>query len=219
MLEVSVGQRSEPGPRPANEDFAGWTTPLAPERGRKGVLLAAADGVSGHAGGREAAEHSVRGLIADYYATPDTWDVGRSLDRVLQAINQWLIAQARSRPERLGMASTIAALVLRGNRYWVAHAGDTRCYLRRAQLLTQLTADHVWRRPEMDHVLTRALGLDPRLTVDIADGELEVGDVWLLATDGAWAPLGRGPPSRRCCRAARAREQWNNGACEQHLLH
>jgi len=191
MLEVSVGQRSEPGPRPANEDFAGWTTPLAPERGRKGVLLAAADGVSGHAGGREAAEHSVRGLIADYYATPDTWDVGRSLDRVLQAINQWLIAQARSRPERLGMASTIAALVLRGNRYWVAHAGDTRCYLRRAQLLTQLTADHVWRRPEMDHVLTRALGLDPRLTVDIADGELEVGDVWLLATDGAWAPLGR----------------------------
>lgn len=191
MLEVAIGHRSESGPRPANEDFAAWATPLAAERAQKGVLLAASDGISGHAGGREAAEHAVRGLISDYYATPDTWEVGRALERVLQAINQWVLAQGRARPEQLGMACTLTAVVLRGRRYWVVHAGDTRCYLRRGGRLAQLTTDHVWRRPEMDHVLTRAIGLDTRLALDVSEGELEPGDVWLIATDGAWAPLGR----------------------------
>lgn len=185
MLEVAVGHRTESGPRAANEDFVAWTTPLAAERARKGVLLAAADGVSGQGGGREAAEHAVRGLIADYYATPDTWDVARALERVLQAINDWILAR------QVGMATTVAAVVLRGRRYWVAHAGDTRCYLRRGGKLTQLTLDHVWRRPEMEHVLTRAVGLDKRLALDLSDGELEPGDVWLLATDGVWMPLAR----------------------------
>jgi serine/threonine protein phosphatase PrpC len=214
MLEVAVGHRSESGPRAQNEDFAAWTTPLAPERTRKGILLAASDGVSGHAGGRDAAEHAVRGLIADYYATPDTWEVGRALERVLQAINQWVLAQARARPDKLGMACTLTALVLRGRRYWVAHAGDTRCYLRRGGRLAQLTADHVWRRPEMDHVLTRAIGLDPRLALDVTEGELEPGDVWILATDGAWAPLGR-YEIERLADAVAARELTPQQAADQ----
>src|SRR5207245_7647639 len=49
--------------------------------------------------------------------------------------------------------------------------------------------DHVWNRPEREHVLTRALGLDGHLVLDHIDGELIPGDVFLLATDGIWEPL------------------------------
>ena len=52
----------------------------------KGIIAALADGVGGSGGGRDAAEFSVRGLLADYYATPDTWAIPHALDKVLQPI-------------------------------------------------------------------------------------------------------------------------------------
>lgn len=79
--------------------------------------------------------------------------------------------------------------MLRGRRYTVAHVGDSRAYLLRAGELTRLTRDHVWDRPELGHVLTRGVGLDARLNVDIHEGELEPGDRWLLVTDGVWGAL------------------------------
>src|SRR5437660_860688 len=89
-LNVTVGHSSVTGPRPRNEDFCGAVTPEAAELANKGLLAAVADGVGGHAAGREAAEYTVRGLLADYYATPDTWSVPQSLDAVANATNLWL---------------------------------------------------------------------------------------------------------------------------------
>ena len=60
----------------ASQHPDGLVTPPEPELSSKGMIAAVADGVSGSAGGREAAEYSVRGLLTDYYATPDTWPVG-----------------------------------------------------------------------------------------------------------------------------------------------
>ena len=164
-------------------------TPAPDDLATKGMLAAIADGVSGKGGGREAAEYTVRGLLTDYYATPDTWEIPVAIDRVLNAINRWLLAQGTARPEFEGMATTLTALVLRRQRYWLAHVGDTRAYLLRHGTLTRLTADHVWDRPDMQHVLTRALGLDPKLSIDYLDGDLEAGDVFVLASDGVWEPL------------------------------
>lgn len=165
-------------------------TPREPELSVKGWIAAIADGISGNAGGREAAEYTVRGLFTDYYATSDTWPVTQSLDRVLQAINGWLQRQGSVRPELAGMATTLTTLVLRGGFYHFAHVGDTRLYLLRAGKLRRLTTDHVWDRPEMQHVLTRAIGLDSRLAIDHGMGELHERDVFLLASDGVWAALG-----------------------------
>ena len=134
-------------------------TPQGAELEAKGALFALADGVGGNPGGREAAESTVRGLLADYYATPDTWPVPRALDRVLYANNRWLLGQSASRRELAGMASTLSALVLRGRRFFVAHVGDSRVYLLRDGQLERLTIDHVWDRPDMRHVLTRAVGM------------------------------------------------------------
>ena len=189
-LKISTGHASLAGVRERNEDFLGMIVPAGEELVEKGVLAAIADGVSGHGGGREAAEYAVRGLLADYYATPATWEATRALERVASAINRWVVAQGRSHPEWHGMATTLTALNLRGRRYTLAHVGDTRCYLARGAKLTQLTCDHVWDRPDMRHVLTRAIGIDERLHMDFSEGDLEAGDVFLLLSDGAWESLG-----------------------------
>ncbi|MGH8649517.1 MAG: protein kinase domain-containing protein, partial [Burkholderiales bacterium] len=148
------------------------------------------DGVSGSGEGREAAEYAVRGLLADYYATPETWEVPLAIERVLSAINRWLISQRLADKSQAGMATTLSALVLRGNRYYLGHVGDTRIYRLRQQEFRQLTQDHVWDRPDMHHVLKRALGLDQHLVVDYADGELAPRDRFLICSDGVWESLG-----------------------------
>jgi protein phosphatase len=189
-LQVSLGHASQQGPRPRNEDFVGAATPEGEELAAKGVLLAVADGVGGHAHGREAAEQTVRSLLADYYATPQTWGVDKSIDTVLGAVNRWLLGQSAKSRDYAGMATTLTAVVLRGRRHHVAHVGDSRAYRWRDGTLLRLTEDHTWAHPEFDNVLRRAIGLEARLLVDHDDGELAVGDRFVLLTDGVWATLG-----------------------------
>lgn len=178
------------GPRARNEDYAGVVTPSDDRLLTKGALVAVADGVSGNAGGREAAEMTVRSVLSDYYATPDTWEPHAALDKILSAANRWVLAQAAANRDLAGMATTLSLLVLRGQRYYLAHVGDTRIYRLRQGTLSQLTTDHVWDRPDMRHVLKRAVGLDQHLSVDYAEGGLQPGDVFALMTDGVWDVLG-----------------------------
>ncbi|MDP1658602.1 MAG: bifunctional protein-serine/threonine kinase/phosphatase [Methylotenera sp.] len=189
-LQFTIGQSSLIGPRTRNEDYVGVVTPVSEQLSIKGALMAVADGVSGNAGGGEASEMTVRTVTSDYYATPDTWEPLTSLDKVLTAANRWLIAQANANRDMAGMATTLSLLVLRGQRYYSAHVGDTRIYLLRNGKLKQLTTDHVWDRPDMRHVLKRAVGLDRHLEVDFAEGALQVGDVFALMSDGVWDVLG-----------------------------
>lgn len=189
-LKLNVGYLSATGPRERNEDFCGYVEPQGTQLRDKGLLVALADGVSGGAAGREAAEFSVRGLLADYYATPDTWTVPHALDKVLVAINRWLNAQAADSRDLGGMSCTLSALVFRGSRYYTAHVGDSRIYRLRGEQFVQLTTDHVWARPNMHHVLTRAMGLDRHVVIDFGEGELLSGDLFVLVSDGVWEPLG-----------------------------
>ncbi len=190
-MQLSFGYASETGPRPRNEDFGGFVTPPPATTALKGWVAALADGVSGGSHGREAAESTVRNLLADYYATPETWEVAHALDTVIQSLNRWLSGQVASRREPGGMACTLSALVLRGRRWTLAHVGDTRIYRLRGEHLEQLTQDHTWEQPGMEHVLKRAVGLDTHLRVDYAEGDLAAGDVFLIVCDGVWQPLGQ----------------------------
>ncbi len=189
-LEILSAYASEIGTRASNEDFCGIVTPQGSVLESKGIVAALADGVGSSGGGREAAEYSVRGLLADYYATPDTWSIPYALERVLRAINRWLIAQSFSQYDTHRLLSTLSTLVLHGDRFVVAHIGDSRIYLLRDHKLCQLTVDHVWDKPEMQHVLKRAMGLDRHLVLDYHEDTLQAGDVFLLASDGIWEVLG-----------------------------
>lgn len=190
-LAIRVAGASLRGTRERNEDFYAWVAAEGDELDTKGALLAVADGVGGLRGGREASETTVRGLLADYYGTPDTWEVARSLDTVLQSLNEWVVGQGAASSDMAGMATTLSAVVVRGARYYIAHVGDTRIYRLSRDGLAQLTQDHVWDRPGMRHVLRRAIGLDTHLAVDYIDGELEEGDRLLVCSDGVWEPLGQ----------------------------
>ena len=188
-LNVAVGYSSLTGPRERNEDFCGVATPEGLELENKGVIAAVADGIGGHKGGREAAEYTVRGLLADYFATPDTWAVPRAIETVTTALNRWVIAEGSRNAELAGMATTLSAVVLRGRRFYTAHIGDSRIYRLQDGRLQQLTVDHIWEHPELNNVLSRAIGLDPRVLLDFADGELAQDDRFLLVSDGVWGVL------------------------------
>jgi serine/threonine protein phosphatase PrpC len=185
-LQLSFGEASATGPRAENQDALRVVTPAPALAASKGYLFALADGVSQCADGGLAARATLQALALDYYATPETWAVAQSLDRLLVAHNRWLQANGGGQP----LLTTLTALVLRGRRYTLAHVGDCRAYRWDGEQLSRLSEDHVWEQPGMQHVLKRALGLDQHLVVDYLDGELQARQSFVLVSDGVWAVLG-----------------------------
>ena len=185
-LQLSAGEATATGPRAENQDALRIVTPTPALAASKGSLFALADGVSQCADGGLAARATLQALALDYYATPETWAVAQSLDRLLIAHNRWLQANGGGQP----LLTTLTALVLRGRRFTLAHVGDCRAYRWHADTLELLTEDHVWEQPGMQHVLKRALGLDQHLVVDYLEGELHEGECFLLVCDGIWSVLG-----------------------------
>ena len=194
MLEASIGHTSRAGLRALNEDFVGAVLPDQKERALKGIIAVIADGVSGGRG-REAAEHCARNILADYYSTAPTQSATQSLETLYRHLNRWVVSQPAFGTDRPAMMTTLTTLVLRGGSYAFAHVGDTRAYILKnatpthPPALQRLTSDHVWNRPEMDHVLTRAIGLDSTLVVDVGMGPIAQGDVFCLVSDGVWSRL------------------------------
>mgnify|MGYP002145014971 FL=1 len=105
------------------------------------------------------------------------------------ALNRWVIAEGNRNAKLAGMATTLSAIVLRGRRFYTAHIGDSRIYRLQDGRLHSLTVDHTWEHPELNNVLSRAIGLDPRVLMDFGDGELAADDRFLLVSDGVWGVL------------------------------
>jgi len=194
MLKVSVGQYSDKGRKEINQDFHGACLPREPLLGSKGVAVALADGISTSTVSREAAELAVRSFLDDYYCTSDAWSVKRSGQRVLEVANSWLHAQTRRSQYRYdrdrGYVCTLSAMVIKGTVAHLFHVGDSRIYRVHPHALEQLTEDHrVWASSEQSY-LARAMGAGPQLEIDYQSQPLEVGDRFLLATDGVYEYVG-----------------------------
>jgi hypothetical protein len=110
------------------------------------------------------------------------------MDRIISAQNTWLTGINRRRKPAMGM-TTLTALVLRGQSYTLAHVGDSRAYLVRDGQMVQMTQDHVVDHPDFKHQLLRAVGAEDRLVVDYVQGDLQLGDVFVLLTDGVHGEL------------------------------
>ena len=184
-LQLSYADSSASGPREENQDATRMVSPALSLAASKGYLFALADGVSQCADGGLAARSTLQALAHDYYATPQTWGVAQALDRLLLAQNRWLHANGGGQP----LLTTISALVLRGQRFTLAHIGDCRVYRWCEGQLQRISEDHVWSQPGMQHVLKRAMGLEQHLVVDYLEGELRTGESFLLVSDGIWATL------------------------------
>ncbi|MBB4640719.1 bifunctional protein-serine/threonine kinase/phosphatase [Rhizorhapis suberifaciens] len=188
-LTIATGIVSERGKRPDNQDFAAvyLGTPL--ERVNHGIVAAVADGVGGAKGGRVASELAVRSLIDGYYCQPDTIGVTKAACRVIDGFNRWLNAQGQTDPRLQGAATTFTAVILRGRRAHILHAGDSRAWHYRDGTLTLLTDDHVLPQPDLRHVLFRAIGIEPHLRLDERSQPLAEHDRILITSDGIHGSL------------------------------
>jgi serine/threonine protein phosphatase PrpC len=170
QLTVSTGQHTDKGAKPVNQDFHGLVIPDSPQSGIKGIAVAIADGISSSNVSQIASESAVAGFLNDYYATPNSWSVKQSAQRVLRATNAWLHAQTRQSRYRYdqdrGYVCTLSVLVLQSATAHLFHVGDARIYRLQGNSLEQLTTDHrVWLSRE-DSCLNRAMGLSQQVDID-----------------------------------------------------
>ncbi|MGV8843525.1 MAG: protein kinase domain-containing protein [Pseudomonas sp.] len=192
-LTISVGQYSDKGRKESNQDFHGICIPYEPQLSSKGIAIALADGISSSAVSHVASQTAVAGFLQDYFCTAETWSVKQSAQQVLRASNSWLYAQTRQSQYRFdkdkGYVCTFSAMVIKSTTAHIFHVGDTRIYRLRADSLEQLTEDHrVWVSQDKSY-LSRALGINQQLEIDYQALAVELGDIFLFATDGAYEPL------------------------------
>jgi protein phosphatase len=172
------------------------------------TVFAVADGLGGHQGGEVASALAVEplaGLDGREMASPA--EAAEALAEAVRQANAAILDRATGDPALWGMGTTLTAAALAGDHHLqLGHVGDSRAYLLRDGSLEQLTSDHtvvgeLVRRgrltpeqaaihPERS-ILTRAVGLDPRIPVDTPDPlELAPGDQVLLCSDGLTEAVG-----------------------------
>jgi serine/threonine protein phosphatase PrpC len=192
-LRISLGQCSSPGQHGHNQDFHGAMLPRQPLLRTKGIVVALADGIGSSNVSQVASAAAVRGFMDDYQATSEAWSVRRSAQRVLGATNSWLHAQTMSSDARFdkdrGYVCTFSALVLKGRDVHMLHVGDSRVYRVHPNALEQITQDHRVHLSSAESYLGRALGVSASVEIDYTCMPAEVGDMYLLATDGAYTTL------------------------------
>jgi protein phosphatase len=178
----------------------------------EGQLFVVADGMGGVAGGAEASAVAL-GAIEEFLLTSLRWlfalngpltggkiDVLEEFKATLRRADARVCETASRHPELKGMGTTLTMAYGHNSELFVAHVGDSRCYLLRGCALHQLTRDHTWVQAlvdggvlpaesvshhELRHVITNAVGgPSPGVQVEVHKVDLEAGDVVLLCTDG-----------------------------------
>jgi serine/threonine protein phosphatase PrpC len=156
-------------------------------------LLAVADGMGGYAGG-EVASSTVIGVVRSFDVKVPAADLSRTLGDAVAKAHATLCRAVADHPDLGRMGTTLTAMLWSGTRVALAHIGDSRCYLLRGGELSQLTDDHTMDRllgegqgagaPQLSHVLFRVLdGRQDRIP-DLTMRMAEVGDRYLLCSDG-----------------------------------
>ncbi|HXU45762.1 MAG TPA: Stp1/IreP family PP2C-type Ser/Thr phosphatase [Thermoanaerobaculia bacterium] len=225
MLRVKACGLSDIGlTRVHNEDYF----EIDPEH----RLYVVADGMGGHSHGEVAAQIAVKAVresveksavdgvpagALDHGARRLKEAVRLAHDRVLRAIEQ--------DASLAGMGTTVVGILLEDDRGAVAHVGDSRGYRMREGALEQLTQDHTWvheqvvagflskeqaRSHPLKNVVTRALGGESEVAIDVREVEIAPGDLYLLCSDGLTTMLsdreirdhlGSGKSLHETCRA------------------
>jgi serine/threonine protein phosphatase PrpC len=193
-LRISLGQCSDKGRKPANQDFHGALIPNEPLLNLKGIAVVIADGISSSDVSHIASESAVKSFLTDYYCTSESWSVKTSAQRVLAATNAWLHSQTRrsqyAYDKDKGYVCTLSAMVIKSVTAHIFHAGDCRIYRLAGNTLEQLTDDHRVIVSSEQTYLGRALGINPQIEIDYQALPIEKEDIFLLATDGVYEHVG-----------------------------
>jgi serine/threonine protein phosphatase Stp1 len=176
--------------RPCNED-------AILERGEAGIW-AVADGMGGHASGDVASALVIESL-KQLTSKPGDFASRDAVRDALARANSELHRRGSSISPDHTMGATVTVLGIEANNFFCLWAGDSRLYRFRGGALTQLTRDHRYIQALIDSgllnedeaathprrsVITRAVGVEPELDLDVCEGGIEPGDIFLLMTDG-----------------------------------
>lgn len=161
-------------------------------------LLAIADGMGGQAAGEVASSEVISTLVVLDDDIPGS-DILTSLGTAVQRANDQLRMMVEEDPQLEGMGTTLTALLWTGQRLGLVHVGDSRAYLLRDGVLTQITQDHTWVQRLVDEgriteeeatthpqrsLLMRALGSGDHVEPDLSIREVRAGDRYLICSDG-----------------------------------
>jgi serine/threonine protein phosphatase PrpC len=202
MLDLEFAELSDPGlVRDHNEDALGHVLPDGPAQVQsQGWFFAMADGMGGHQYGEVAAQLAIKTAVEGFRKIPKGVMHVSLLPRLVQEANAAVhdagVAMAGRGPR---MGTTFVACALRFDSAVVSHVGDSRCYLFRNGVGTQLTRDHTMADEQVRlgilskeeaaagegrHVLTRSLGSELFVAADTITVNIIPGDLLLLCTDG-----------------------------------
>ena len=189
--------------RDHNEDAIGTNGDLG--------LIVLADGMGGHRGGEVASAITVSTVLetlADRLKSIGPGDNdeynGYSLHCMavhdaIERANTKVFDASRENAQYRGMGTTVVVLLFRDNRFVVAHVGDSRLYRYRDGKLEQITHDHSLMQELIDrgfysqeqaedslnrNLVTRAIGIEKSVDIDLLEGGVETGDIFLLCSDG-----------------------------------
>ncbi|NQY25176.1 MAG: protein phosphatase 2C domain-containing protein [Campylobacteraceae bacterium] len=147
------------------------------------------DGVGSAKEGRQAAQKTCQYLMDSFKSRPKAWSIEKCLKTFINNINNILYSSSMQDYQRVEMITTLAIVVIHGNRLYGANIGDTRIYLLRENILTQLSSDHVMNEKGYEDVLTLAVGMEEQSDLYYFENTLEKEDKILLCTDGLYKGL------------------------------
>jgi protein phosphatase len=176
-------------------------------------LFLVADGMGGHASGEVASKMAAESIQEFFARTKDDDDVTwpYKMDRHLSYVENRLVVGVKLANQRIfeaalkdlrlkGMGTTIVGGQIVGDKLYIAHVGDSRCYLIRGGQIQQMTRDHSLledykdAKPGMSdeeqrkfphkNVITRALGMRDTVQVDVHTQDIQDGDLYIFCSDG-----------------------------------
>lgn len=189
---VGYGE-SRQGGRSENQDSFGYSDT------QFGLLVTVCDGMGGGPGGKTASTIAVKEIIDGVIQANDDETPANALLKAIHRANQALLAAIEENPSLKGMGTTCTAVLINKESAIVAHVGDSRVYQLRHHRKVFRTFDHSFvfglvkekviteeqaRLSDQSNIITRALGLDAKLEIDITERPYEKGDRFMLCTDG-----------------------------------
>ncbi len=194
-----ICSQTDPGlTRDNNEDAVAFDAPTR--------LCILADGMGGYNAGEIAS-----GMAAAFIKSEmgrwlsqaglhaNTKEVRRALEICVENANYSIFNAANSNPQYTGMGTTLVVGVFQDDRLMLGHIGDSRCYRLRGNELVQLTKDHSLLQEQLDaglitpeqaatslnrNLVTRALGVEDTVLLEVNEHRVDAGDIYLMCSDG-----------------------------------
>lgn len=144
------------------------------------------DGVGSASHGREAALRVTSYLINNFKMRPKSWSIEKSILTFVKSINSILFQESQINYEASELITTLALVVIEGNRLYGINVGDSRIYMLRADKLLQLSHDHAMQERGYEGVLTEAIGISKEVEPYYFENIVLQNDKILLCSDGLY---------------------------------